>query len=291
MNKSLFESIQLPQDPIFIVGYPRSGTTLLQAMLATQEGIYTLPETHFFNVVEKKIEIDEDGGIRLSCLDEVFKKIYEKMDFSFNEEELKVIKDDSVNKRLTSKILFERIIYKFISKEVANSDLKFRWMEKTPNHLYFIDRIYDLYPESKFIHIIRHPAAAILSRKKNFPFNKDTPIERLVEFWKRSIKCAEAFKKKYPDSIYSLKYEDLAYDYRKEMISIFEFLNISYNINVISNFKNAKNFILKFEHWKNNIFSRSIKNTNFKYINKQNKRDISIIGNLLNTEMKKYGYI
>ena len=33
---------------VFIVGCPRSGTTLLQAMLASHETVYSFPETHFF---------------------------------------------------------------------------------------------------------------------------------------------------------------------------------------------------------------------------------------------------
>ena len=38
--------------PIFIVGFPRSGTTLLQTMVSTQKNILSFPETQFFNIYE-----------------------------------------------------------------------------------------------------------------------------------------------------------------------------------------------------------------------------------------------
>ena len=38
--------------PIFIVGFPRSGTTLAQKLVAQHLVIPTLPETHFFEFLE-----------------------------------------------------------------------------------------------------------------------------------------------------------------------------------------------------------------------------------------------
>jgi hypothetical protein len=53
----------LPQNPIFVVGYPRSGTTLLQALLATQLGFYSFPETHYFYyIVEQSLVFAGKGA-------------------------------------------------------------------------------------------------------------------------------------------------------------------------------------------------------------------------------------
>ena len=51
----------LPQNPVFIVGNGRSGTTLLQSLLATQNGVYSFPETHFFSHVYPLLESDSGG--------------------------------------------------------------------------------------------------------------------------------------------------------------------------------------------------------------------------------------
>jgi Sulfotransferase family len=37
--------------PIFVVGCPRSGTTLVQCILSASSQAFSLPETHFFSFV------------------------------------------------------------------------------------------------------------------------------------------------------------------------------------------------------------------------------------------------
>ena len=44
---------QLNDSPIFIVGIPRSGTTLLSNLLNATKEIYFPEETHFYQVIEK----------------------------------------------------------------------------------------------------------------------------------------------------------------------------------------------------------------------------------------------
>ena len=37
--------------PVFVVGCPRSGTTLVQCILSASSSAFSLPETHFFSWV------------------------------------------------------------------------------------------------------------------------------------------------------------------------------------------------------------------------------------------------
>ena len=68
--------LALRQDPVFVVGHPRSGTTLLQSLIATQLTPAIFPETHFFSIVRMHIkvanDIVQDKGLAkaLSFLDE-----------------------------------------------------------------------------------------------------------------------------------------------------------------------------------------------------------------------------
>ena len=136
MNELFFERIQLPQDPVFIVGYPRSGTTLLLRLLVTQPGIFSFPETHYFCVIEKRIQFDEKGNILPACLDIVFEKIYEKMEFRFTGEEIKTFYQLAEEKKLSSKSLFECVVSRFLFQQQVGTDgsTSFRWIEKTPTH-------------------------------------------------------------------------------------------------------------------------------------------------------------
>ena len=63
--------------PIFIVGYPRSGTTLLQSMLYTQKNIYSFPETHFFTKILPLVNgKNSSKSMKKSQLSIVLKNIY-----------------------------------------------------------------------------------------------------------------------------------------------------------------------------------------------------------------------
>ena len=106
-------------------------------------GLEILPETHFFNVIYKVIKTDKKGAIEFNCLGDVFNKIQEKVGLEFSKKEAEYIGLRSKKRELQPKLLFEFIVFHYIKKElkrlgVSNS---FRWIEKTPNHAYYLDKI------------------------------------------------------------------------------------------------------------------------------------------------------
>ena len=223
------------------------------ALLATQKDVYSLPETHFFNVINRKsVSTDDQGIVESACLDIVFEKIYEKMDLRFDRHEKKYIARLAKKKKLDAKMLFEYIVYHYVSKEIdPKKNGPYRWVEKTPNHAYFLEHILSFYPQVQFINIIRHPVPAIYSRKINFPFNKEKPLEWLAKQWLRSIEETEAFARKFPGKIYSLKYEDLAAAAEKEFTKICDFVNLTPNMELIKNHPAAAGrYTLESEVWK-----------------------------------------
>jgi hypothetical protein len=57
----IFDLTPLPENPVFVVGYPRAGTTFLQSLLATQEGFMAFRETHFFSRIMPQVLRAENG--------------------------------------------------------------------------------------------------------------------------------------------------------------------------------------------------------------------------------------
>jgi hypothetical protein len=282
--------IELPQDPIFIVGYPRSGTTLLQGLLVTQNGFFSLPETHYFNVVYKVIQTDEEGHIKLDCLDNVFQKIHEKMSLNFKFSKKKYITRLAQRKRLTPRILFEFIVYNYLYNKIGRNPKKhYYWIEKTPNHAYFLDEIYSIYPNAYFLNIIRHPVPAIFSRKMKLPMNKKKPLDFLANLWIRSVEETEVFARKNPGKLHSLKYEELTQNPENELKKIGEFLGVKFDLGLITNHAIlSKEFILKTEFWKNT--HSEIFNDNSKYLNIIKKPESEEIESMLVDYMKTYNY-
>jgi hypothetical protein len=281
---------KLTQDPIFVVGFPRSGTTLIQSLIATQADVYTLPETHFFNVINKVIEKKNNGTINPCCINSVFLKILEKMDLEFSVSEREKIFSLSESGNLTAKDLFEFIINHYIEHDF-NTAVPYRWMEKTPNHAYFLNDIFSLYPDCQIINIIRHPVPAILSRKNSFKLNRDKPLSWLSSLWKRSVDSIEKFNNKHPGISLTIKYEHLTSELNRTLMKVLQFLNLECRLDKAKNFHlHSSDIVLKEEIWKKNNSMNYISNKNIKYKKNINKKAAKEIEMLLKEEMMKYQY-
>lgn len=154
----------MTNDPIFIVGILRSGTTLLAAMLGSHSRIDCGPETHFFrylamfsekNLVSRKswpIEaVDFISSLKLNG-----EKVHKHFGLSISQIELFLkYQNPSVATMLES-------LTQLHAKQAGKS----RWVEKTPNHMLHLCAIRKHYPLSPIIRIIRDPRDAALSITK-----------------------------------------------------------------------------------------------------------------------------
>jgi|SRR5579859_288688 len=76
--------VNLPQNPIFVVGYPRSGTTLVQSLIATQRGIVSFPEGHFFSEIIEVVQLTPNGFIPTTNMKPLFERIRSKIGLEFD---------------------------------------------------------------------------------------------------------------------------------------------------------------------------------------------------------------
>ena len=290
---------RLPQDPIFIVGYPRSGTTLVQRLLATQAGLYTLPETHYFSVIEKEVEWESEDHEHISAvsLPALFIRIQEKMGFRVSASEIDELERREEKKDLTSKALFEWIVGRFLSSlhPALEAQPSFRWIEKTPHHANHLERIIQLYPRMQALYILRHPVPAIFSRKLKFPFNQELPLDVLAKRWNRMVRNVERFQSAFARHLHVLRYEDLFIDLEKEFKDIGGFLPFTFNMKAVRRFQNGKekrreSFLLPSETWKLADFRLRFTNTNDSYRDLFSGDDIAAIEAVVGENMKKYGY-
>jgi hypothetical protein len=290
--------MRLPQDPIFIVGYPRSGTTLLQRLLAAQPGIYTFPETHFFCVIEKKILWGEDReSVPPGSLAAVFENLINKMELQLTVAEQADLRRQAAEGKLSSKTLFEFIVDRCLRELHPGIENVpgWRWLEKTPNHAHFLERIIAMYPDAQVLHILRHPVPAIYSRKLKFPFNRDTPVGELARRWSRMLLDVERFQDAHPERIFSLRYEDLVRDMDGQMQGVAGFLNRAFDHGILAAMKlekkcNAEAFILPSETWKREDLCLDMGPTNGKYRGLVPAADVAAIEAIVREPMRRHGY-
>jgi hypothetical protein len=104
--------------------------------------------------------------------------------------------------------------------------------DKNPAYSLFIHRIHKLFPEAKIIHITRDYRDNYLSLIK---VNFEVPIVPLVIYrWKFAYRRMRKLKKRCPELIYSVKYEDLVSDPELQFRDICKFLGIDYDPSVMS---------------------------------------------------------
>lgn len=283
------DTIILSQDPIFVVGFPRSGTTLLQSLLATQEGLYSLPETHYFSTISNAIETDTNDNIERACLNEVFARIKQMMGLEFPRSVANEIACLAEEKKLSYKQFFEMIVFHYLYEQADNCcSTEFRWIEKTPVHFYKLDRILSLYPAAKFVAIVRDPLPTINSHKKLTAQRKESlPV---VAFrWNQMTRIIGSFAEQNPDRIRVLRYEDLVGNVEEEMKTLCDFLGIEISLELLKRYQDeGRKLILPWEEWKSDVKAKEIVNTN-------SLHNISIIDTLIiqhfaQEGMRRYEY-
>jgi len=229
--------------PVFIVGMPRSGTTLIQGILCNTGEYFPIPETHFF--VRATHGLPEDN---LSKRDR--KRIQHKL---FKKSRIKL--DPGLPEYLTTqKDIFEHVINQF------NPEGTCTFLEKTPRHVFFYSKILEYYPDAKFICMIREPKNVVSSQLKNSPIENKSVI-RLSLLYKKI--AAAIVKIRNNNNVFFIKYEDLTTETELILRHTCKFLNITFHPKLVDNVAAPLGIVSEHEFWKNkNVKVETIQNNN-----------------------------
>lgn len=189
--------------PVFLVGFPRSGTTLLDTILRTHSKI---------EVVEEK------PALQKAAL------FLEKAGYDVLSGNL--IPPDLLTR---AKKAYEAEFYRYI-EDVAPHKI---YIDKMPLNLVKVPLIHQLYPQAKFILALRHPMDCILSCwMQYFKFNAAmanmVDLERLVDFYCVAMDIFKLCRAKYSLSIYEIRYEDILEDLKGELHELLKFLDVDW---------------------------------------------------------------
>ena len=222
----------MDHDGFFIVGAPRSGTTLLQTMLAEHPLIYSAPETSFFNRTIPMLGAgfstpsETVAGRQIAAVREDFEYMTG----------IALDIDDTALEGSNVQTLFESIMESF------NVDEKQFWIEKTTNHARCMTLIHRFYPSAKFVHIIRDPVDSIGSMVSISPTGLDdfriryvSPIAGFARVWLKCVRSAFSFP--FQDQVRHIYYEDLVQQPQETVRSICDFFDIEYSEDMLSNFE------------------------------------------------------
>ena len=193
--------------PIFIVGMPRSGTTLIEQIISSHSKIF--------------------GGGELFFFTDFFPK---KNNF------LKMLND------LTEKDFSD--IGKIYVDQIEKISKKNKYFtNKMPGNFINIGLIKLSLPNAKFIHCERNPLDTCFSCYKTF-FSQGNlfsySLEELGSFYKLYEKQVDYYKKVFAQEILNIKYEEVVSDVKKETKKILDFLDLNFEENCLEFYKNKR---------------------------------------------------
>ena len=195
---------------IFIVGMPRSGTSLVEQIISSHPEVYGAGELN---------------AIGRLCVPLVFNKSLSKAN-KISEQAIKSIRSNYLD-----------LLARFDSQERIITD-------KAPLNFRFIGHILSAFPEAKIIHLKRDPVAICWSIYKSnwsglgnsFSYNMDDLVnyyglyENLMGFWHQ----------KFPDKIYDINYEKLTTHQESESKKLINYCGLDWDQNCLEFYKNTR---------------------------------------------------
>lgn len=233
---------------IFIVGNSRSGTTMMLRIFNNHPDLLVLNELHFF----EQLWSPEDKGKKISkhkAVDLAKKLLLIQRkgyntgfdDYSiFENEAIQII--DCINDELTA----ESVFYHFAKREVFLNH-KNTICEKTPQNVFYMKEIFDIFPNAKIINMVRDPRAVMLSQKNKWNrrklgawyITKKESIRLRINYhpitlsklWNAAINAAQQHKK--DSRVYTVIFEQLIENPKEEIKNICTHIGVEYHAEML----------------------------------------------------------
>ena len=250
---------RLPGEPeaIFVVGVPRSGTTMMRALLDTSDRVAIARENHYMGHVfgrrgarhffrKAGTDLTNDDTIR-KIVEMIYSGEYERMAGWRPPSPhwywlIDNIDRETLEQRLLAAERTERGMFRAFISAYADKKGKPIWGEKTPTHLNFTDELLEWFPDARVLHMLRDPRAIYVSdryRRQNrdrWPYTWMDKVPLLLEgyllvltvvTWRSALRLHAGLKERHPDTYRMFRFEDVVTDPDRWLPEIFDFLDVA----------------------------------------------------------------
>jgi hypothetical protein len=208
--------------PIFIVGSPRSGTSILTWCLGQHANIFPVPESNWMGEFGLSVAASYQMGIARGD-----RTILSAMDISRDEFFA------TFGRSINDLILSHRLdLEKKRKMTRPPTEPKMRWVDGTPEYSLHIYALRKLFPEAVFIHLLRDGRQVVRSML-NFHRVAGTHLvqneEQAYKYWLRMVKaCVQAEQAYGSEVIHRLSYTALIDDPERAIRSLLKFVGEPY---------------------------------------------------------------
>jgi len=209
--------------PVFLFSLPRSGSTLLQRILASHTEICSTAEPWvllpYIYARKKEGLLSEYSHVEgYKALNEFIGKL-PGTDKDFNS-------------------LFRQFIYGLYEDLCVNNEIYF--IDKTPRYFLIIPEIIEIFPDAKFIFLFRNPAhvfASIISTFGNGKLNRLHGNMIDIQVGPRALASGYQL---IGENSYKLRYEDLVTDPERYVKDVFAYLGVRHEPGVLNMFSKTR---------------------------------------------------
>jgi tetratricopeptide (TPR) repeat protein len=191
--------------PIFILGMPRSGTTLVEQIVSSHSEVTGAGEIDYIDSFGESIA---RGKIKPSF----------DIISSFQKNYVEALKIKSNGKSIIT--------------------------DKMPQNFLYIGLIFSAFPDAKVIHVNRDPAATCWSNYKHYFTSEGLgyayDIEDTVSYFGLYKDLMQFWRSHYGDRIYDLHYDNLTINQEEETRSLIQYLELKWEIECLSPQKNKR---------------------------------------------------
>jgi len=213
-------------EPVFLVGMNGSGTTMLLDSLGRHSQLYAFPrETrvlpHLIATVERFGDLTDD---------EAFRRLWEEVRKIgvlryVNDGQPVPLPEDWADTPRTLAAVLDRVF-----KYFAQRQGKTRWCEKTPQHAQHILSLAAVFPQAKFIHMIRDGRDSAASFKRRWHRTPALTIYR----WKKIVEEGRRQGMSLgPDRYLEVRYEDLTANPQQWLRRVSDFLGVPFEAAIL----------------------------------------------------------
>jgi len=218
-NIKKWNKLKVPNEkrsPIFLVGFPRSGTTLLDTILRSHPLIEVVEEKPIINKLVDSLNKLSNKGL----------------------ENLKTINETQAEN-------LRKVYFDSLDSQIKNKNNSKIYIDKLPLNIVYAGEIVRIFPNAKFIVLLRHPYDCVFSCfMQNFELNDAMAnflnledAARLYDYvmglWMQYLSILKI-------NYCEVKYENIIKDFKPTVSSVLKFLNLSWDNSVVEYSTTAK---------------------------------------------------
>ena len=201
------------QDPIFILGLPRAGSTLLEQILSSHSCIEGTQELHNIMTIGRRIKSLNNSENYLNNLLEL----------------------DSKSIKMYGKMFIDETMWARNEKEL--------FIDKMPNNFPHIGLIKMILPNAKIIDARRNPMDGCFSCFKQYfakgqHFTYD--LDDIARYYKDYLRLMDFWNKFFPGSIHTVLYEDVINNSEEEVRKMLNYLQLPFEESCMDFYKSSR---------------------------------------------------